>query len=225
MESPKVSIILPVLNEEPGIAKTLQNIKLALKERATYEIICVDNGCTDSSMDIAREYGAKVVRQGVKGYGSAIMSGFETARGEYLFTIDADCTYDFNDAIRMLESLEKDSDLCIGNRYSCSQIKQVYAYHRSIGNKLLTRLINTKWGLSINDSNCGLRGIRKKSLSLLNLQARGMDFASELIIKAAQAGMKISQTPITYNYRIGNSKLNSLVDGLAHLRLILAQNR
>lgn len=225
MENPKVSVILPVLNEQEGISKTLENIKLALKDRWTYEIICVDNGCTDASMSIAKEYSAQICMQPRKGYGVAIRTGFNKAKGDYLFTIDADCTYDFNDALPMIEALEDSADVCIGNRYGDQGIDSVYAYHRSIGNKMITWLISKRFGVTLKDCNCGLRGIRSNSLKSMKLKCTGMDFASELIIQAASKGMRIKEQPISYSSRVGISKLNSLTDGFAHFRLILSSSK
>lgn len=225
MTRPLVSVVLPVLNEEQGIAKSIDNIKEALESRYDYEIIAVDNGCTDKSMEIAGKLGAIVVKQPRKGYGAAIKRGMNMAKGDIVFTTDADATYDFKDALPMIRDLENGVDVCVGNRYAKTSANNAYATHRSLGNKAITWLIQKRWDVWLDDCNCGLRGITKPALDMLTLSSDGMEFASELIIEAARKKMIINQQPIGYSTREGVSKLNSLSDGFNHFKLILSSPR
>jgi len=221
--SVEVSVILPTMNEEAAVAKIIHQIKETLDQIGTsYEIIVVDKS-NDKTPEIARNLGAKVIRQKRKGYGDAYLEGFKVAKGKYIVMMDADGSYDPREIPRFLEMLRKGKiDFVIGTRLK-GEIKPgaMPWLHRYIGNPLLTKALNFFFKMGISDAHCGFRAIKREVLQKLPLKCRGMEFASEMVIEAAKAGLRIGEVPITYYPRIGESKLHSFKDGWRHLRLML----
>ncbi|EHR77572.1 dolichol-P-glucose synthetase [Thermococcus litoralis DSM 5473] len=219
----EVSVILPTMNEEDAVKITIPQIRETLERlNLPYEIIVVDKS-TDETPKIAAELGAKVIRQKRKGYGDAYLEGFKVARGNYIVMLDPDGSYDPREIPKLLEPLLKgEADFVIGTRLK-GVIKPgaMPWLHRYIGNPLLTKVLNIFFKVGVSDAHCGFRAITKDALQKLPLKCRGMEFASEMVIEAAKAGLRIREVPITYHPRIGESKLSSFRDGWRHLRLML----
>lgn len=218
-----VSVVLPTMNEEKAIKVVLPKIKEVLDEIGLdYEIIVVDKS-TDRTAEIARELGAIVVRQEGKGYGDAYLEGFKRARGRYVLMMDPDGSYDPEDIPAILEPLLKDgADFVMGSRLKGRIDPGAMPWlHRRIGNPLLTWVLNLFFKAGISDAHCGMRAIKREVLEKLPLKCRGMEFASEMVVKAAKHGLRIREVPIRYHRRIGESKLSSFKDGWRHLRLML----
>jgi len=223
LNKPQVSIIMPCLNEEEAIGICLGQVEAVIKKsNLDAEIIVVDNGSGDNSCNVARERKAKLIYEPQAGYGAACLKGFNSARGEFLFLADCDGTYDFEEIPRFIAELENGYDFVIGNRFGGIMEKGSMPWmHRYIGNPFLSALFRLFFNAGINDVHCGMRALTKQSLAKLNLQTSGMEFASEMLIKAVKLKMKIKELDINYRKRYGESKLNSLVDGWRHLRFML----
>jgi len=219
----KVSVILPCLNEEQSIGICIEKIKDTFsKNDISGEIIVVDNGSTDKSEEISLGLGAKVVHQPVKGYGAAYLKGLETAQNEYIFMGDADDTYDFYDIPLLLKELEDGSDMVMGSRFKGKILKGAMSFsHRYIGNPILSGFLNLFFNSKISDCHSGFRGIKKKILPELKLKTTGMEFASEMIVAALRAKIKITEVPIVYHPRKGESKLEGITDAWRHMRFLL----
>lgn len=224
----KISIILPCLNEEKAIASCLDEIKKTIKDNSLKaEIIVVNNNSTDNTASILSQYKENlpeliVVDEEKGGYGFAYLKGLEIARGEYIFMADADGTYNFSEIPNFIKKLEQGNDLVIGDRFSDKMEDDSMPWlHKYIGNPFLSSLVRLFFGVKIHDIHCGARAMTRDALKKLKLYTGGMEFASEMIISATKKNLKITEIPIEYRKRIGESKLNSWVDGWRHLRFIL----
>jgi len=221
--SADVSVVLPTMNEEEAVAKIIPQIKETLEKTGlSYEIIVVDKS-NDRTPEIAERLGAKVIKQKGRGYGDAYIEGFRHAKGKYIIMGDPDGSYDFREIPKFLEQLiNGEADFVIGTRLK-GDIKPgaMPWLHRYVGNPLLTKTLNFFFKINISDAHCGFRAITKDALNKLPLKCRGMEFASEMVIEAAKAGLRVKEVPITYHPRIGESKLSSFRDGWRHLRLML----
>ncbi len=216
-----VSVILPCRNEELTIGKCIQQIKYVFKKNKIKGEIIISDSSVDSSPDIAEEHNVKLIKHDKNGYGIAILEGIKKASGKNIIIGDADGTYDFSEIPLFLEKL-KENDLVIGSRLKGDIKKGAMPFiHRYIGNPLLSFILNMFFRTKISDAHSGFRAIRKKSLEKLELKTTGMEFASEMIIKAAKNNLDISEVPISYYPRLGKSKLNSFSDGWRHLRFML----
>lgn len=224
----EISIILPCLNEELAIAFCLDEIKTtAEKYNLNFEIIVVNNNSTDNTARIVVKYKNSIpnlllVNEEKCGYGFAYLRGLSIARGKYVFMADADGTYDFTQIPDFIKKLEQGNDLVIGNRF-CGKTSNISMpwLNKYIGNPVLSSLVRLLFGIKIHDIHCGARAISNQALKRLNLYAGGMEFASEMIIAANKEKLKIAEVPVHYRGRLGQSKLNTLVDGWRHLRFIL----
>lgn len=226
--NPQISIIIPCLNEEEAIASCLDEVKRAINKYSLLaEIIVVNNNSTDRSVDIIKNYQTFcpeliLVNEDRLGYGRAYLKGFSLARGQYIFMADADASYDFLEINKFLEKMESGYDLVIGNRFSGGMMNRAMSWsHRYLGNPFLSFLVRFIFQVKIHDIHCGARAISKESLNKLNLRTGGMEFASEMIIKASRQKLKIAEVPINYRPRLGYSKLHSITDAWRHLRFIL----
>jgi glycosyltransferase involved in cell wall biosynthesis len=217
-----ISVVIPCLDEaeniESCVTMALQAITLA---GITGEVIVADNGSQDGSDVLAENVGAHVVHEPMRGYGSAYLAGFAAARGEYIVMADADLTYDFREIPRFLAELEAGADLVIGDRMQNIHPGAMPWHHRYIGNPLLSRFLNLLFHTGVSDAHCGMRALRRDRLELLDLRATGMEFASEMVVRAAKAKLDIRQFPIEYHPRGGESKLSSFRDGWRHLRFLI----
>ncbi|WP_122088211.1 glycosyltransferase family 2 protein [Halalkalicoccus subterraneus] len=221
--TPRLSVVMPTLNEEEGITECIDRIRTAIHELGIPSEIIVSDSSTDRTPEIAREMGAIVVTPDEPGYGYAYRYAFEHARGEYIVIGDADTTYDFEDIPRLLDHLqEEDADMVMGSRLG-GEIKPgaMPALHQYVGNPALTKFLNTFYGAGVSDAHSGFRIIRSDSLEALDLKTNGMEFASEMIMEAGASDMKIVEVPITYHEREGEANLESFTDGWRHVRFML----
>lgn len=224
-----VSIIMPCLNEAGCLPVSIANAHDALGlMREAYglqgEILVADNGSTDGSPTIAAALGARCVYVSRRGYGAALIGGATAARGRYLVLGDADGSYDFRDAVAMVGSLMQGAELCMGSRFKGHIAPGAMPWkNRYIGNPILTGILNILFRAGISDAHCGLRALTRKSFDHLQLLGDGMEFASEMVIKAALKGCKITEVPATLSpdQRDGAPHLRPWRDGWRHLRYLL----
>jgi glycosyltransferase involved in cell wall biosynthesis len=220
--APTVSVVIPCLNEAGSIARCIAAARGALERvEVPSEVIVVDNASSDGSGELAELAGARVVHEPRRGYGSAYLAGFAAARGTYIVMADADLTYDFEEIPRFLSELEDGADMVIGNRMDNIQPGAMPWHHRYIGNPLLSGLLNLLFHTGVGDAHCGMRALRADRLGRLGLRTTGMEFASEMVVRAARSGLRISELAIEYHPRAGESKLSSMRDGWRHLRFLL----
>jgi glycosyltransferase involved in cell wall biosynthesis len=219
---PLLSVIIPCLNEAENIEQCV-SAALAAIELAGIggEVIVADNDSEDASAELALAAGAHVIHESRRGYGSAYIAGFKAARGAYIVMADADLTYDFAEIPRFLAQLDDGADMVVGNRMANIHPGAMPWLHRYIGNPLLSRFLNLLFHTGIRDAHCGMRAFRRDRLELLQLRTTGMEFASEMIVRAAKERLDIREIAIEYHPRGGESKLSSFRDGWRHLRFLL----
>jgi glycosyltransferase involved in cell wall biosynthesis len=221
----ELSIVMPCLNEAETLATCIRKAQRAIeKQGLAAEIIVADNGSTDGSQAIARELGARVVDVPRKGYGSALIGGIDAAGGSLVIMGDADDSYDFAAIGPIVERLRDGCDLVIGNRFSGGiQPGAMVWSHRWVGNPALTFISRVFFHTPVGDMHCGLRGFRKDAYQRLRLRATGMEFASEMVIKASLQKMTIAEVPVTLrpDGRSRPPHLRTWRDGWRHLRFML----
>src|SRR5262245_53346394 len=218
-----ISVVIPCLNEEDSVAivvtKALQGIAAT---GLTGEVIVADNNSEDASRERALEAGARGVVEPRRGYGSAYLAGLAAARGRYCVMADADDTYDVTQLGALVERLEDGADMVMGSRFDGEILPGAMPWsHRWVGNPILTGILNVFYKVKISDAHCGLRAVRRDALCVLKLHSTGMEFASEMVIKASKRGLRVDEVPIVYHPRIGDSKLNSFRDAWRHMRFML----
>src|SRR5580698_2915548 len=216
---------MPCLNEAETVATCVgKALKCMADNGVIGEVVLADNGSTDGSQQLAADAGARVVPVSEKGYGNALMGGILAARGEYVIMGDADDSYDFSNLMPFVTELRGGADLVMGNRFKGGiGPGAMPPLHRYLGTPVLSFIGRLFFHSNIGDFNCGLRGFRRDSAIKLGLQATGMEFASEMIVKAALAHQKISEVPTTLA-KDGRSRpphLNTWRDGWRHLRFLL----
>ena len=220
---PSVSVVLPCLDEIETVAETVREACAGLAEaHLDGEVIVADNGSTDGSQDAAAAAGARVVSVAKRGYGAAYLGGFAAARGDVIVMADADATYDLSAIGPMVERIRAGDDVVMGSRLR-GRIEPgaMPALHRYVGTPLLTWLLNVLYRTGVSDTQCGMRAFRRDVLPRLRLRMPGMEFASEMIVNAARARLRVSEVPVNYRARKGTSKLDALRDGWRHLRFLL----
>jgi len=221
----EVSIVMPCLNEVETLAACIAKAREAI-EHGGYaaEIIVADNGSTDGSQLVARELGARVVDVQRKGYGSALIGGIDAAQGRFVVMGDADASYDFAAIAPLIAKLREGYDLVVGNRFLGGIEPGAMPWsHRWVGNPGLTRISRIFFHAPVGDTHCGLRAFTKDAYARMRLQATGMEFASEMVIKASLKGMRITEVPVAL-HRDGRSRpphLRTWRDGWRHLRFML----
>jgi glycosyltransferase involved in cell wall biosynthesis len=221
----RVSVVIPCLNEAENIEQCIAAARSALDRNGIAgEVVVADNASEDGSAELAEAAGARVVREPRRGYGSAYLAGFAAARGEYIVMGDADLTYDFDEIPRFLGELEDGADMVIGDRMQNIHPGAMPWLHQYIGNPLLSGFLNLLFRTGISDAHCGMRAVRRDKLPQLDLRTTGMEFASEMVIRAAKENLDIRQFPIEYHPRGGESKLSSFRDGWRHLRFLLVHS-
>lgn len=220
-----VSVVIPCLNEEGNIERCVHDARAALETAGlTGEVLVVDNASEDRSGELAAAAGARVVYEPRRGYGSAYRAGFAAARGAYIVMADADLTYDFDEIPRFIAELDAGAELVMGNRMNDIKPGAMHWAHRYIGNPLLTGVLNLFYKTGVRDAHCGMRALRRDVLDKLDLRTTGMEFASEMVIRAAKAHLAISEIDIAYHPRGGTSKLSRFRDGWRHLRFLLVHS-
>ena len=218
----EVSVILPALNEEKTIASCISKIEKVFLEQGIRGEIIVSDSSTDSTPGIAAGLGARVIHPRQPGYGNAYLAAFREARGRVIILGDADDTYDFADIPKFLGAIREGADLVVGSRFK-GEIRpgSMAPLHRYVGNPLLTWLINWIYGTRFSDTHTGFRAITREALSRLDLRTGGMEFASEMLIRASEKGLSVVEIPITYYLRQSPSKMHSFADGWRHMRFVL----
>jgi glycosyltransferase involved in cell wall biosynthesis len=221
----EVSVVMPCLNEAETLETCIRKAQRALGEHNIIgEIIVADNGSTDGSQTIGARMGARVIPVEGKGYGNALMGGIAAARGEFIIIGDADDSYDFTAIGPFMDKLREGYDLVMGNRFRGGIKPAAMPFlHRYLGNPVLTGIGRLFFSSACGDFHCGLRGFRRGAIPKMDLQTTGMEFASEMVVKATLFGMRISEVPTTLSPdgRSHPPHLRSWRDGWRHLRFLL----
>ncbi len=221
----ELSIVMPCLNEAETLAICIKKVQACCQSlNITFEIIIADNGSTDGSQDIGRSLHARIVDVPVKGYGSALTGGINAARGTFIIMGDADDSYDFSNLAPFIDRLRTGYDLVMGNRFKGGIAPGAMPpLHRYLGNPVLSAVGKILFKAPVGDFHCGLRGFRKDAIQKLDLRTEGMEFASEMVVKAVLHNLKIAEVPTTLSPD-GRSRpphLRSWRDGWRHLRFML----
>jgi len=223
-KAPEVSIVIPCLNEENSIGIVVEKAKRAIEMMGmSGEVIVADNGSTDRSVEIALSKGARVVHVAQKGYGNALRGGIEAARGRIIVIGDADDSYDFLEAPKLVEKIREGYDLVVGSRFKGRILPGAMPWTSKIGNPIMTFTLNLLFKVNTSDSQSGMRAFTKEAYRKMQLQATGMEFASEMLIKAGKAKLRIAEVPITLHpdKRGRPPHLRPIRDGWRHLKLML----
>ena len=221
--TPQISVVIPCLNEEEAVGRVVEQALEGIRRSGRPgEVIVVDNASTDRSAEVAAAHGARVVSERRRGYGSAYLAGLAEARGEYIVMGDADETYPLQELAPFVDKLEEGDDLVIGSRFEGTIHGDAMPFlNRFVGNPILTGMLNVLFGVKVSDAHCGMRAMRSDALPKLDLHSEGMEFASEMVFKAYRRGLTVSEIPIDYYPRVGESKLNRFGDAWRHVRFML----
>jgi len=224
----RYTILIPALNEAQTVGicveKARDFLKQTCRENVAWEILVADNGSTDRTREVAEREGARVIHVPERGYGKALTAGFRAARGRFVVMADADDTYSFGDAGLFFEKLEAGYDFVIGNRFRGKiESGAMPPLHRYVGTPVLTLFAKVLFGVKIGDVNCGMRGLSRDAFLRLHLKAGGMEFATEMIAKAAALRVKTTEVPCDLRRGLRNRSphLRSWRDGWRHLRFML----
>jgi hypothetical protein len=221
----ELSIVMPCLNEAETVSACVRKaLRFLESEGIAGEVVVADNGSVDGSQEIARESGARVVAVAAKGYGNALMGGIRAAWGKYVIMGDADDSYDFSSLRPFVEKLREGYDLVMGNRFKGGIAPRAMPLlHKYLGNPVLSKLGRIFFRSPCGDFHCGLRGFSKEAFLRMNLLSQGMEFASEVVVKATLLGMRITEVPTTLapDGRTRPPHLRSWRDGWRHLRFLL----
>jgi glycosyltransferase involved in cell wall biosynthesis len=220
-----LTILMPCLNEAETLAICVRQAAQAIHDSGlTGEVVVADNGSVDGSLEIAAAEGARVVNVSTRGYGAALIAGIESARGKYIMMADADASYHFEHLPRFLPKLDEGYDLVMGNRFAGGiEPGAMPPLHKYLGNPVLSAVGRIFFRIPVRDFHCGLRAFRRDSILKLNLRTTGMEFASEMVVKASLAGLRMTEVPTTLSPD-GRSRpphLRSWRDGWRHLRFLL----
>ncbi|MGH7301839.1 MAG: glycosyltransferase family 2 protein [Candidatus Rokuibacteriota bacterium] len=224
-DSIELTILMPCLNEAETLGACIDEANRFLSRSGVRgEVLIADNGSTDGSQEIARGKGALVVPVAERGYGAALIGGIKAARGRYIVMGDSDCSYDFANLDHFIAKLREGYDLVMGNRFRGGIAPGAMPpLHKYLGNPVLSGIGRRFFTSNIRDFHCGLRGFRKDSMVRLNLRTTGMEFASEMVVKATLAQLRVTEVPTTLA-KDGRSRpphLRSWRDGWRHLRFLL----
>ena len=222
---PDLTILMPCLDEAVTLPICIGKARSFLARSGTYgEILIADNGSTDGSQQLALGLGARVINVAERGYGSALIAGIQAARGRYIIMGDSDDSYDFGQLDAFMTELRKGAELVMGNRFTGGiAAGAMPRLHRYLGNPVLTTLGRLLFGSPCGDFHCGLRGFDRSTILSLDLSAPGMEFASEMVVKATIARLRIAEVPTTLSPdgRDRPPHLRSWRDGWRHLRFLL----
>jgi glycosyltransferase involved in cell wall biosynthesis len=223
--APELSVVLPCLNEARTLGTCIVKIQSTFREYDIRgEIVVADNGSNDDSVVIAESMGVRIVHAEAKGYGNALMAGIAAASGKYIVMGDCDDTYDFSHIPRFLEKLRQGYELVMGNRFHGGIAPGAMpALHRYLGNPVLSFLGRTFFQARCGDLHCGLRGFSKSGYEKLGMRTTGMEFASEMVVKASLIGLRVTEVPTTLSpdKRARPPHLRTWRDGWRHLRFLL----
>lgn len=225
VQRPELTILMPCLNEARTLPACIAKAQRFLTEHAVCgEVVVADNGSTDGSQALARGLGARVVDVPERGYGAALIAGIRAAYGRFVIMGDADDSYDFSRLERFLDALRDGAELVMGNRFAGGIGKGAMPWHhRYIGNPVLSTLGRILFRAPIRDFHCGLRGFNRASVLALDLRCTGMEFASEMVVKARLANVRLVEVP-TRLQKDGRDRpphLRSFRDGWRHLKFLL----
>lgn len=225
LNSLELTILMPCLNEAETVVTCVRKARAFLHRTGIQgEVVVADNGSTDGSDALAQQAGARVVRITKKGYGSALIGGLKAASGQFVIMADADDSYDFSQLDAFVSGLRDGNAMVVGNRFRGTVKSGAMPFlHRYLGNPVLSFFGRLFFSASIGDFHCGLRGVDRRAALELRLRAPGMEFASEMIVKATLAGWRIAEVPIILS-AAGRSRaphLRSWRDGWRHLRFLL----
>ncbi|MDA3880704.1 MAG: glycosyltransferase family 2 protein [Prolixibacteraceae bacterium] len=221
----ELTILMPCLNEEETLGTCIKKAQKSIAElQLNAEILIADNGSTDMSVEIAKCFGARVINVEEKGYGNALLSGIENAKGDYIIMGDSDDSYDFSNLHPFIEKLRAGYELVMGNRFKGGIEKKAMPFmHKYLGNPVLSSVGRLFFKIPVNDFHCGLRGFNRSAINKIGLCTTGMEFASEMVVKSSIHRLKITEVP-TKLYPDGRSKpphLRTWNDGWRHLRFLL----
>lgn len=223
-EEIELTILIPALNEEKTIEIVIKKAQEWIKmNNIEGEILVSNNNSTDKTKEIAINNHVRVIDVKEIGYGNALREGIKNANGKYVIMGDADDSYNFLELDDFYKNLKNGNDVVIGNRYHHMEKGAMKWSHKYIGTPVLSYIIRKKYKIDIKDINCGLRGFDREKILELSLKSEGMEFASEMIIRAKQANLKIKEIPINFYRDKRNSKshINTIRDGLKHVKVIL----
>jgi len=215
----KLSVVIPALNESDAIQQVIREVPREGLQKIGYEvqILVVDNASTDGTGELAREAGAEVLLQTLRGYGNAYKAGLKAADGDIILCCDADLTYPLYDVPSLIARMDAENlQFVTTNRLAASD-PGAMAFRNRVGNLLLTGVMGLLFGFSLKDSQSGMWIIRKELLDQLTLESGGMALSQEIKIKAIRASKAWRQVPIQYRKRVGEVKLNAVRDGLGNL--------
>jgi glycosyltransferase involved in cell wall biosynthesis len=225
MNEVHVTAVMPCLNEEKTLGLCIEKAQRAFRERGIVgEVVVADNGSSDRSVEVARAFGARVVLESRKGYGAALMAGIKAARGRVVVMADADDSYDWAALGDFVKKIEEGYDLVMGNRFKGGiEPGAMPPLHRYLGNPVLSLLARTMYRIPIADFHCGMRAFTREAFERMNLRTPGMEFATEMVVNASHAGLRITEIPTRLypDKRDRPPHLRSFRDGWRHLRFIL----
>jgi glycosyltransferase involved in cell wall biosynthesis len=223
-----ITFLIPCLNEEKSLEHVINEIQEGFSDSVyEYEILISDNGSSDNSVKIAERRGATVIHVARRGYGSALSAGIAQSKGKFVVMGDADGSYTFSESKEMFTLLENGYDLVMGNRFAGGILDGAMPFlHKYLGNPVLSFLGRLFFGIKIRDFHCGLRAFKKDKIQNLGLQSHGMEFASEMIVKAKKNNLVIGEVPVTLkpDLRDRPPHLRTWHDGWRHLRFLLSSS-
>ena len=221
----ELSVVMPCLDESETVATCVGKARQFLERQGiSGEVVVADNGSRDGSREVAAAAGARIVVVPAAGYGNALMAGIRAAHGRFVIMGDADDSYDFTALQPFVDALRNGADLVMGDRFAGGIAPGAMpALHRYFGVPLLSAFGRMCSGSRVHDFHCGLRGFRRDAVLSLSLQAPGMEFASEMVVKASLAGLTVAEVPTTLSPhgRSGQPHVRTWSDGWRHLRLLV----
>ena len=225
LEELELTILMPCLNEEKTIETCIIKAYTFINSNNIKgEVLIADNGSTDKSVYIAKKNGARVVEVKEKGYGHALIEGSKSAKGKYTIMGDCDDSYNFLELDKILEKLRQGEELVIGNRYKGTMEKgAMKKFHQYVGTPIISAIGRAIYNVKAGDFNCGLRGYQTKKMNELHCKCGGMEYATEMIIRAKKNNLKICEVPINF-YKDGRdrkSHLRPIQDGIRHIKTII----
>lgn len=225
MTAPDVSIVMPCLNEYKTLPQCIAKAQEMIAQlELPGEVVVADNGSTDGSQALAKSLGARVVDVPVRGYGAALIWGIRAAKGHYVIMGDADDSYDFREAAGMVRKLQEGYDLCMGSRLRGKIMPGAMPpLHRYLGTPVLTFIVDLLFRAPFSDVNCGMRAFTKPAFLQMQMESTGMEFASEMLVKASILNLKTTEIPITLHKdgRDRRPHLKTWSDGWRHLKYIM----